>query len=67
MQEQERCWKSASLVPYIQRKSKIAAYVKQNYIRVSRIVGGKTATDLENAAQLYAVRYLSENSKKSIV
>ena len=45
-------------------KSKITAYVKQNYIRVSRIVGGKTANDLGNAAQLYAVRYLSEKLGK---
>ena len=46
------------------KKSKITVYVKQNYIRVSRIVGGKMANDLGNAAQLYAVRYLSEKLGK---
>lgn len=41
-------------------KNKIKTFVKQNYIRVSRIVGGKWANDLGNAAQTYAVKYLSE-------
>lgn len=41
-------------------KNKIKSYVKQNYIRVSRIVGGKLANDLGNAAQSYAVKYLTE-------
>ena len=48
------------LASLLGEKDKIATYVRQNYIRVSRIVGGKMANDLGNAAQLYAVRYLSE-------
>ena len=35
--------------------------MRQNYIRVSRIVGGKEASDLGNVAQNYAVRYLAEH------
>lgn len=38
---------------------RIEEYVRQNYIRVSRIIGGKTASDLGNVAQQYVVRYLS--------
>ena len=37
----------------------IDTYVRQNYIRVSKIIGGKTAIDLGNAAQSYAVEYLA--------
>lgn len=42
------------------KKEKIKAFVKQSYIRVSRIVGGKLANDLGNAAQTYAVKYLAK-------
>ena len=45
---------------YLGEEELIKKYVRQNYIRVSRIVGGKTATDLGNVAQTYAVRYLQE-------
>lgn len=37
---------------------KIEEFVKQNYIRVSRIISGKTASDLGNFAQQYVVKYL---------
>ena len=33
-------------------------FIKQNYIRVSRIIGGSTATNLGNIAQQYVVDYL---------
>jgi hypothetical protein len=46
---------------YLGQEELINKYVRQNYIRVSRIVGGKEATDLGNVAQSYAVRYLSEH------
>lgn len=46
---------------YLGDKKLINEYVRQNYIRVSRIVGGKEATDLGNVAQSYAVRYLAEH------
>lgn len=46
---------------YLGRKDLINTYVRQNYIRVSRIVGGKVATDLGNVAQSYAAKYLSEH------
>lgn len=42
------------------KKDKIKTFVKQGYIRVSRIVGGKLANDLGNAAQTYAVKYLTK-------
>lgn len=42
------------------KRDKIKIFVKQNYIRVSRIVGGKLANDLGNAAQTYAVKYLAK-------
>lgn len=45
---------------YLGEKEKIEKYVRENYIRVSRIIGGKTATDLGNVAQTYALRYLSD-------
>jgi len=44
---------------YLGQEELIKKYVKQNYIRVSRIVGGRMATDLGNVAQAYAVKYLS--------
>lgn len=39
----------------------IETFVRQNYIRVSRIIGGKTANDLGNVAQSYLRDYLTEN------
>ena len=45
---------------YLGQKEKIKKYVRENYIRVSRIIAGKTATDLGNVAQLYALKYLSK-------
>ncbi len=44
---------------YLGQEDKIKQYVRENYIRVSRIIAGKTATDLGNVAQLYALKYLS--------
>jgi hypothetical protein len=46
---------------YLGQKERIKQYVRENYIRVSRIIGGKTATDLGNVAQVYALKYLSEH------
>ena len=45
---------------YLGKENLIKQYVRQNYIRVSRIVGGKEASDLGNVAQVYALNYLSE-------
>lgn len=44
---------------YIGDKAQIEDYVKKNYIRVSRIMAGSTATTLGNIAQQYVVDYLS--------
>lgn len=46
---------------YLGNSKKIEEFVKQNYIRVSRIIGGRTASDLGNVAQTHVVNYL--NSK----
>lgn len=46
---------------YLCQEELIKKYVRQNYIRVSRIVAGKEATDLGNVAQSYAVHYLAEH------
>lgn len=45
---------------YIGQAKLIKKFVRQNYIRVSRIIGGKTATDLGNVAQAYALKYLAQ-------
>ncbi|MBP5688697.1 MAG: hypothetical protein J6X22_08685 [Muribaculaceae bacterium] len=45
---------------YLGKEDKIKQYVRENYIRVSRIIAGKTATDLGNVAQVYALNYLSK-------
>ncbi len=42
------------------QEEKIKKFVRENYIRVSRIIAGKTATDLGNVAQVYALHYLTE-------
>ena len=46
---------------YIGQARLIKKYVRQNYIRVSRVIGGKTATDLGNVAQIYALNYLAQH------
>lgn len=46
---------------YLGQVELIKKYVRQNYIRVSRIVGGKEASNLGNVAQSYAVGYLAEH------
>ena len=46
---------------YIGDEDCIKTFVRQNYLRVSRIVGGKLATDLGNVAQSYAVQYLKDH------
>lgn len=45
---------------YLGEEDKIKQYVRENYIRVSRIIAGKTATDLGNYAQVYALNYLAK-------
>lgn len=42
-------------------EAEIEDYVRKNYIRVSSIIRGKTATDLGNVAQQYVVKYLSNS------
>lgn len=44
---------------YLGNDSKIEDFVRKNYIRVSSIIRGKTATDLGNVAQQYVVEYLA--------
>jgi len=45
---------------YIGDDSKVEEFVRQNYVKVSRIIGGKTASDLGNVAQQYVVKHLTE-------
>jgi len=45
---------------YIGDDSKVEEIVRQNYIRVSRIIGGKTASDMGNVAQNYVFKHLTE-------
>lgn len=40
------------------KKGEIDAYVRTNYIRVSRILAGKEANDLGNVAESYVVEYI---------
>lgn len=40
--------------------NKVEEFVKQNYIRVSKIMAGATATTLGNVAQQYVAEYLSK-------
>lgn len=44
---------------YLGDDTMIEDFVRQNYIRVSRIISGKTASDLGNVAQQYVVKYLT--------
>ena len=46
---------------YLGDDGKIEDFVRKNYIRVSSIIRGKTATDLGNFAQQYVVSYLAES------
>lgn len=58
--ESQSVFKKCNIGLLLGKKEKIKTFVKQSYIRVSRIVGGKLANDLGNAAQTYAVKYLSK-------
>lgn len=49
-----------SIFEILGNDEQIETFVRQNYIRVSKIISGKEATDLGNAAQNYVVRYLQE-------
>lgn len=49
-----------SIYEYLGDDVKIDEFVRQNYIRVSRIISGKTASDLGNVAQSYVVEYLKK-------
>lgn len=49
---------------YLGNKSKIEKFVKSNYIRVSKIIAGKTANDMGNGAQLYALNFLKSKLGK---
>ncbi len=44
---------------YLGNDFRIDEFVRKNYIRVSSIIRGKTATDLGNVAQQYVVTYLT--------
>lgn len=44
---------------YLGDDTAVEEFVRQNYIRVSRIISGKTASDLGNVAQQYVVKYLT--------
>lgn len=48
-----------TIAEYLGDDAKIEKFVRQNYIRVSRIISGKTASDLGNVAQQYVVKYLA--------
>lgn len=45
---------------YLGDDTKVEEFVRQNYIKVSRIIGGKTASDLGNVAQQCVVQYLTQ-------
>jgi hypothetical protein len=48
-----------TMYEYLGDDTRVEEFVRQNYIRVSRIIGGKTASDLGNVAQQYVVKYLA--------
>lgn len=50
---------------YIGREEELKNFVRQNYIRVSRIIAGKDASDLGNAAQRYVTDFLSKQLGKN--
>lgn len=45
---------------YLGDKKKIDDHIRQNYIRVSRIIAGRTANDLGNSIQKYAADYIAD-------
>lgn len=45
---------------YLGDKALIEDFVRKNYIRVSKIIAGKSANDLGNKAQEYALNYLEK-------
>ena len=45
---------------YLGKDDEIEDFVRKNYIRVSRIISGKTSTDLGNVAQQYVKDYLQK-------
>ena len=45
---------------YIGDDEKIELNIRQNYIRVSRIIAGRTANDLGNSIQKYAADYIAD-------
>ena len=47
-----------TVIDYIVNDELIELHVRQNYIRVSRIIAGRTANDLGNSIQNYAAEYL---------
>ena len=50
-----------ALYRYLDDNDALEFFIRQNYIRVSRIIGGSTATNLGNIAQQYVVDYLKEH------
>lgn len=44
---------------YLGDDEKIELHIRQNYIRVSRIIAGRTANDLGNSIQKYAADYIA--------
>ncbi len=46
---------------YLGDDVKVETFVRQNYIRVSKIISGKMASDLGNGAQQYVVKYLTRS------
>lgn len=45
---------------YLNDDDSIELFVRQNYIRVSRIIAGRTANDLGNSIQHFAAEYIAE-------
>lgn len=45
---------------FLNKDESIEQFVRQNYIRVSRIIAGRTANDLGNSMQNYAADYISK-------
>lgn len=45
---------------YLGDDEKIELHIRQNYIRVSRIIAGRTANDLGNSIQKYAADYIAD-------
>ncbi len=45
---------------FLGNDEKIELHIRQNYIRVSRIIAGRTANDLGNSIQKYAADYIAD-------